>query len=263
VELTAVVGTVGGIIAAASSISAVAALFDTRQRARLADAQLALEVQRAATEREVIEMLLRAADWAKHRTDAPLEPAEQVRLESVYSRGKALLDLLENERGGRGPKAWMRGAGSLAAVIAVAREANEALQKELVDRGMLGDPAESDGRVAGVSAITPASTPTHALFDQLAALAVRHGLSEKKATSAYVPFGPKDSKKHLVLLTPRSLHVNARFRVPESTEVDGFDVTNYSNDGFYSIRLTQADLDERSDAVEALVRQAAATTELT
>ena len=262
-ELTTVVGTVGGIIAAASSISAVAALFDTRQRARLADAQLALEVQRAATEREVIEMLLRAADWASHRSAAPLEPAEQVRLESVYNRGKALLDLLESERGGRGLKTWIRGAGSLGAVIAVAREANETLQKELVDRGMLGELAEPEGRTTEDAADAHASAPTQTLFDRLAELAVRHGLSEKKATTAYVPFGLKDSSRPLLLLTPRSLHVNARFRVPQSTDVDGLDVTNYSKDGFYSIRVSQTDLEERGEALDQLVRLAAQTSPVT
>lgn len=253
-ELTTVVGAVGGIIAAASSISAVAALFDTRQRARLADAQLALEVQKAATESEVIALLLRAADRAKHRSAAGFEPTEQARLESVYNRGDALLDLLENERGGRGLRAWIRGAGSLGAVIAVAREANETLGKELVDRGMGDNLSGSRDRPTVDGESTPQDAPAATVFAQLAAMAVRHDLSRRTDTTAYVPFSKGEGQKHLILLTQRSSYVNARFRVPESTDLEGFDVTNYSKDGFYSIRLSNTDLAERGKALEELMK---------
>ena len=271
-ELTTVVGTVGGIIAAASSISAVAALFDTRQRARLADAQLALEVQRAATEREVIEMLLRAADWrvigieTRHRLraamlrfapDAPLArparsqapsgpPGEHVQpWQGTAGPG------LESERGGARPQ------------DVDSRIAGSTRRGDCGGEGGQRDPSEGASSTGACSAsllslkvarprTPPTPTRAHAAPRRCStgSRSWRSGidLSEKKATTAYVPFGLKDSSRPLLLLTPRSLHVNARFRVPQSTDVDGLDVTNYSKDGFYSIRVSQTDLDERGEA---------------
>lgn len=236
-DLTTVVGVVGGVIAAASSVSAIVSVRDAKQRARLEDAQLALEVQRAATEKEVLELLNRARDGL-------LEPTEEVRLQRQYARGAALLDVLESEQGKWLTRLLER--GSLDRVIQVARDANDGLRKDLNAAGILAEPVED-----GVGATD--------VLDFVTRMAVDSGLEPGSENSAYLPFRTAGSPRHQLLLTPRSTYLHARFRVPEETDVSQFDARSYSKDGFRSIRLTADDVTERAEPLKALVRRAAET----
>lgn len=237
-DLTTVVGVVGGVIAAASSVSAIVSVRDAKQRARLEDAQLALEVQRAATEKEVLELLTRARGGL-------LEPTEEVRLQRQYARGAALLDVLESER-----RKWLTRLlerGSLDRVIQVARDANDGLRKDLNAAGILAESGVEDG--VGATGV----------LEVVTRMAKDSGLEPGSETSAYLPFRTTGSPRHQLLLTARPTYLHARFRVPEETDVSQFDARNYSKDGFRSIRLTAADVTKRAEPLEALVRLAAET----
>lgn len=239
-DLTTVVGVVGGVIAAASSVSAIVSVRDAKQRARLEDAQLALEVQRAATEKEVLELLLRARGGL-------LEPTEEVRLQRQYARGTALLDVLEGER-----RKWLTRLlerGSLDQVIQVARDANEGLRKDLNAAGILADDVTEVGVDEGVDATD--------ILEFVTNVATDNGLQPGSETSAYLPFRTAGSPRHQLLLTPRPTYLHARFRVPEETDVSQFDARNYSKDGFRSIRLTADDVTERAAQLKTLVKLAA------
>lgn len=230
-SLTTVIALVGGVIATAESVSALLAYLDSKKQRRLDDVALVLQAQQEATHLDVVALLSKdAADLAK---------SEREYLRGILERCEVLIIGLERERGGK----------HLGEAKGRADEALERLRT----------------KVAEAPVTEPASVESAGAERRLVDLATAAGLSQRPPTTAYTPFGKGSSGKHLLLLTPREKYLLARFRIPDggasSAELldAGFDVSGYSKDGFYSLRLTDDDLGDaaRHQALEDLLVAAA------
>lgn len=232
-SLTAVIAVVGGAIAIAESISTLLAYFDSKKQRRLDDVALVLEAQKEATHRDVVNLLSKDV--------ADLNPSDREYLRGILERCEALVGGLLHERDGRH--------------LQQSRErTHEALERLRT-------------KVAEAPVTEAVSLESAGVEQKLSALAVEAGLRERASTTAYTPFGRETSGKHLFLLTPRGKYVLARIRIEDSAASQdrllaaGFEVTGYSKDGFYSLKVTDADLGDgtRLATLRDLLRQAAAS----
>lgn len=231
-SLTAVIALVGGAIAIAESVSTLLAYLESRKQRRLDDVAFVLQAQQEATNLKVVELLSKdAADLAK---------SEREYLRGILERCEALISGLVHERDGVHLTQSMD-------------RTNEALDRLRT-------------KVAEAPVTEPVSVESAGVEQGVAALAIGAGLSERPATTAYTPFGMGGSGKHILLLTPREKYLLARFRIVDGGASSsrlrdaGFDVSGYSRDGFYSLRLTDADLRDvaRRKKLEDLLAEAAA-----